>query len=67
MTHFTEEALHAANTAGYEANYDGVLLRDNPHPAASPLANAWEAGYLQAQDTRDEWEADNRDRALRFA
>lgn len=62
-----EEALHAANTAGYEANYEGILLRDNPHQAGSPLANAWEAGHLQAQDTRDEWEADIHGRAMRFA
>jgi hypothetical protein len=55
--------LHAIHDAGYEANYDGVLLQHNPHPPLSIEFNAWEAGHLQAQNTRTEWEECNRERA----
>lgn len=58
-----EQHLHAVHEAGYEANYDGVLLHQNPHPPLSQEFNAWESGHLQAQNTRNDWELCNRERA----
>jgi hypothetical protein len=57
--------LHAIHDAGYEANHEGTLLGSNPHPAGSIEYRAWEAGHMQAQDVRDEWELCNRERAQR--
>ena len=51
----------AAHEAGYEANYEGVALHRNPHPAASALYRAWESGHLQAQDARNECRASDDD------
>jgi hypothetical protein len=50
------QAILAAHEAGYDANYEGVLLRDNPHTEGSGEYGAWEAGHLQAQSVRREWE-----------
>jgi hypothetical protein len=55
--------LHGIHDAGYEANYDGELIGSNPHPAGTIEYRAWEAGHMQAQQTRDEWELCNRERA----
>lgn len=55
--------LNEIHQAGYDANYEGVLLHQNPHAPLSHAFNAWEAGHLQAQNTRDEWELCNRERA----
>lgn len=43
-----EAELNAANEAGYEAKFEGVLLRDNPFTEGSSEYRAWEAGHLQA-------------------
>ncbi len=51
--------LTAAHEAGYEANHEGALLRDNPHAADTAEYRAWEAGHLQAQSVRREWEQSN--------
>ncbi len=59
--------LHEIHDAGYEANHDGELIGSNPHPAGSIEYSAWEAGHLQAQDARDEWEMCNRERAQQHA
>jgi hypothetical protein len=68
MTHFTiprvsadpaieaeNVRLHEIHDAGYEANYDGELIGNNPHAAGTVEHSAWEAGHLQAQDARSEW------------
>lgn len=57
--------LHTIHDEGYEANYDGVLLQNNPYPILSIEFNAWESGHLQAQNARDEWEESNNERARR--
>ncbi len=49
------QAILRANEEGYDANYEGVLLRDNPHAKGSDEYRAWEAGHLQAQSVRREW------------
>lgn len=63
----TEQRMEAAHEAGYEANYEGVLLRDNPHAAGTDEHRAWEAGHLQAAQTRREWEEANSYSARRYA
>lgn len=63
----TEQLMQAAHEAGYEANYEGTLLSGNPHAEGSDEYRAWEAGHLQAADTRREWEDANHDRARRYA
>lgn len=55
--------LHEIHDAGYEANYDGELLSDNPHDDGTDEYRAWEAGHLQAQDARNDWALCNRERA----
>lgn len=55
--------LHEIHDAGYEANYEGALIGSNPHAAGTVEHSAWEAGHLQAQAARDEWELCNRERA----
>jgi len=57
------EATATAHEAGYDANYEGILLRDNPHAEGTAEFRAWEAGHLQAQATRNDWELCNRERA----
>ena len=49
-------AILRAHQDGYDANYEGVLLRDNPWVEGSPVYRAWEAGHLQAQSVQREWE-----------
>lgn len=48
--------LHEISDAGYEANYEGVLLEANPHPAGTIEHAAWAHGHTSAQEHRDEWE-----------
>lgn len=55
----SEQAILDAHEAGYEANYEGVLRKNNPHPADSAEGRAWDAGHLQAASVRREWEECN--------
>lgn len=55
--------LHTIHDAGYEANFAGVLLQQNPHPPLSIEFSAWESGHLAANSAREDWEADNDERA----
>jgi hypothetical protein len=60
-------SVWAAFEAGQRANFDGILLRGNPHIAGSNEARAWEAGHIDAQRQRDEWEDANHERARHYA
>lgn len=43
-----------ANDDGYAARYDGFTLRSNPYSPEDDRYTAWEAGWLQAdQSIRD--------------
>jgi hypothetical protein len=59
-----DQWLQEMHQAGFDANYDGVLLRDNPFTAGTPSHTAWATGHAQAQQTRDEWEQANNERVV---
>lgn len=59
--------LKAWRNEGQEANERGEPRSANPHAEETDAHRAWNAGWCQAQDVREQWEADNNDRAQPFA
>lgn len=37
---------------GFDAYYDGVPLSQNPYPSASYFHDAWEDGWIDAEDEK---------------